>query len=177
MGDTFGIDTIVEFNAGESVEVWSNSAQKWIESVVSQVEEDGITVEFSDDRGKLSKLIPQHCAGEYLRRPASGASPRAAAKAPGSPGGKGSPGGRLGLPDAMKRGSTSYFGPQPTPAAGAAPAALPRGVTSNLNVPSPGLSRGVTSNLAGDGLVRGDTSNLGGALARGATSNLGGDLV
>jgi len=60
------------FHVDDTVEVWSNSKQRWETGTVvrtSEGEEGGVQVVFEDERGKLSKMIPWICVQDYLRRP------------------------------------------------------------------------------------------------------------
>eukprot|EP00929_Paragymnodinium_shiwhaense_P027270 TRINITY_DN16043_c0_g1_i1.p1 TRINITY_DN16043_c0_g1~~TRINITY_DN16043_c0_g1_i1.p1 ORF type:complete len:575 (+),score=127.08 TRINITY_DN16043_c0_g1_i1:99-1823(+) len=60
----------VDYKAGDSVEVWSNTRQEWVSAIASKVcgKREMITVVFQGDKGKLSKEVPMEMAAKFLRK-------------------------------------------------------------------------------------------------------------
>jgi len=65
----------INFKVDDAVELWCNSQQAWIRGTVSKIVEHGdiagVTVTFTDSRGKVSKTIPPGLIRAYVRTPGS----------------------------------------------------------------------------------------------------------
>jgi len=59
---------VPEFDTGDAVEIWSNSNADWLPAQIQEKSKDSYAVVYSDQRGQVRKIVPFHCAQEFLRK-------------------------------------------------------------------------------------------------------------